>query len=134
MAFKSEHVTLIPVRKLPRALRFYTQALGAKLRARGAGAMRNSWAHIRVGGAEVWLIAPPEREKRSLAYSTFVVKNIRKAVKQLRRAGAKFQRAPRGGMTLRTEGPIAFERIGALAFFQDPEGNLLMLWQEGPVT
>lgn len=133
MAFKAEHVTLIPVKNMTRALRFYTKALGGKVRMRGTGAMRNSWAHLRVAGAEIWLVNPELREKRTLAYSTLLVKNIRKAVKQLRRAGARFQRATRSGGMDRIEGPIAFGRDGATAFFQDTEGNLLMLFQVGPV-
>ena len=36
------------------------------------------------------------------------------------------------GPKSRVEGPIAFETFGAAAFFKDPEGNLLMIWQNSP--
>ncbi len=132
MAFKFELVSLIPVRNMSRAIRFYRQALGAKVRMRGTGAMRNNWASLRIGDADVWFVVPDRREGRRLAYSALVVKNIRKSVRQLRKAGVRFQRATRSTPETRIEGPIAFERYGASAFFQDSEGNLLMLMENPP--
>ncbi len=129
MALKSDLVSLIPVRNMSRAIRFYTRALGAKVRMRGTGAMRNYWASLRVGGADVWFVVPDPREPRKLAYSALVVKNIRKSVRQLKKSGVRFQRATRSSPDTRIEGPIAFDRYGASAFFQDTEGNLLMLMQ-----
>jgi catechol 2,3-dioxygenase-like lactoylglutathione lyase family enzyme len=124
--------TLMTIRNMNRAIRFYTKTLGAKLRMRGTGAMRDSWAALELAGSVVWLIAPSRREKRALAYSTFLVKNIRSTVRDLARKGVKFQRAERSSPETRVEGPIAFDPFGAAAFFKDPEGNLLMLWQNPP--
>jgi predicted enzyme related to lactoylglutathione lyase len=124
--------TLIPIRNMDRAIKFYTKSLGGKLRFRGEGEMKNFWASLRLGANEVWLIAPQKREKRTLAYSTFLVKNIKSAVNELKRKGVTFQRAERMGPETRLEGPIAYESFGASAFFKDSEGNLLVVWQNVP--
>lgn len=112
-----------------RALKFYTKTLGAKLDARGPGRMRDMWASLHLAGVDVWLIAPQRREKRTLAYTTLLVKNIRTSVRTLSKKGVRFQRAERMGPRTRVEGPIAFESFGASAFFKDSEGNLIMIWQ-----
>ena len=78
------------------------------------------------------MITPQKREKRTLAYSTFLVKNIRSVVKELKSKGVSFQRAERMGPDTRIEGPIARESFGAAAFFRDSEGNVLMILAEHP--
>jgi predicted enzyme related to lactoylglutathione lyase len=129
MAAKARLVSLIPIRKMNRAIAFYTKALGGKVQYRGEGPMRDSWASLQVGGGDVWLIRPETREPRKLAYTTFLVTDIRSFVKDLMRKRVKFQRATRMSPKTRIEGPIAFEAFGASAFFKDSEGNLLMVWQ-----
>jgi predicted enzyme related to lactoylglutathione lyase len=115
-----------------RAIKFYTKKIGGKLQERGPGQMRNFWASVKLANSEIWLIAPQGREKRTLAYSTFLVKNIKGFVKGLQRKGVKFRRAERMGPESKVVGPIAFEPFGASAFFKDSEGNLLMVWQSNP--
>jgi|HubBroStandDraft_1064217.scaffolds.fasta_scaffold31408_1 catechol 2,3-dioxygenase-like lactoylglutathione lyase family enzyme len=132
MAKNGRLVTLLPIRKMNRAIKFYTKGVGGKLLYRGRGAMKDSWASIQLGESEVWLISPSKREKRTLAYSTFVVKNIKTFVKGLQGKGVKFQRAQRMGADSRVEGPVTYESFGASAFFKDPEGNLMMVWQNFP--
>jgi len=122
-------VTLVPIKNMNRAVKFYTKTLGGKLRFRDKGAMKDFWASLTVGPNEIWLIAPQKRERRTLAYSTFVVKNIKKVVEGLQRKGVKFQRPERMGPETKIKGPVAYDSIGASAFFRDSEGNLLMLWQ-----
>ncbi|MCI4369213.1 MAG: VOC family protein [Thermoplasmata archaeon] len=132
MASNAHLVTLIPIRNMNRAIKFYTGPLGGKLLYRGQGAMKDAWAGLKVGGAEVWFIVPEKREARKLAYQTFVVKNIRRYVSGLKRAGVKFEKPERMNAETKVEGPIAFETFGAAAFFKDTEGNLLMAWQNFP--
>jgi catechol 2,3-dioxygenase-like lactoylglutathione lyase family enzyme len=124
--------TLIPIRSMNRAIKFYTEALGGKLLYRGEGEMKNSWASVKLGKEEFWLITPQEREKRTLAYSTFLVKDIKATVKELKGRGVKFQPAEKMSEKSRLDGPIAYDSFGAAAFFKDPEGNLLMVWQNFP--
>lgn len=129
MAADAKLVTLIPIKKMNRAIAFYTKALDAKILMRGDGAMKNFWAAAKVGGSEIWFTGSDTWEKRKLAYQTFVVKDIRRFVAKLKRRGVKFEKAERMGRETKVEGPIAFEMFGASAFFKDSEGNLLMAWQ-----
>lgn len=122
--------TLVPVKSMDRAVKFYTESVGGKVLFRDKGDMKDFWASIKVGKSEFWLIAPELREKRTLAYSTFVVKDIRSVVGDLKARGVKFQRAEKMSKETKIEGPIAFESYGASAFFKDSEGNLLMVWQQ----
>lgn len=128
MLARSNMVTLVPIRNMRRAIGFYTRTLGGKLLMRAGGEMRDQWASVRLGRSEIWLIAPSKREKRTVAYTTFVVKRIRAAVKGLQRRGVKFDKAEQLDGA-KTEGPIAMAPWGSSAFFWDSEGNYLMLWQ-----
>lgn len=114
---------------MTRAIKFYTKALGAKVLMRGTGQMRNYWSSIRVGDSEFWLIGMAKPEKRTLAYTTFCVKNIDATAKKLQASGVRFERPERMGPETKIEGPVAHDRYGSAAFFKDSEGNLLMLWQ-----
>src|SRR5712692_1608467 len=119
MASSARMVTLIPIRKMDRAIKFYTKTLGGRLVDRARGPMRNFWASLKVGGAEVWFVNPPEREKRKLAYQSFLVKDIKRYVALLKRKGIKFEKAERSSKETKVEGPIAFDKWGASAFFKD---------------
>lgn len=125
-------VTLVPVKDLNRAIKFYTKTLGAELEARGRGQMRNLWAGLSIGPNLVWLVGGQKPEKRELAYSVFLVKNLRRTVKKLQGRGLRFQRAEKTGDRTRIEGVIAWERWGGAAFFKDSEGNLMMVWENIP--
>ena len=114
---------------MDRAIKFYTETLGGKLLSRADGDMKDFWASIKVSKSEFWLISPPEKEKRTLAYSAFIVKDIRAAVADLKGKGIKFQKAEKNSKETKIEGPIMFDTIGAVAFFKDTEGNVLMLFQ-----
>jgi catechol 2,3-dioxygenase-like lactoylglutathione lyase family enzyme len=125
-------ISLIPVRKMDRAIRFYTKTLGAKVVYRAPGAMKNYWAAMRFGKVDVWFVSGGRQERRTLAYHTFLVKNIRSAVKTLQKKGVKFQKGEKTPSSTSVEGPITWEPFGGGAFFKDPEGNLLMVWQNNP--
>jgi len=124
-----KHATLVPVRNMDRAVKFYTESLGGKLLHRMEGEMKDFWASVQVGGSEFWLVSPEEREKRELAYSVFMVDDVKGAVSELKKKGVKFNRGEKMGKESRVEGPITFDPTGATAFFKDSEGNLLMLFQ-----
>ena len=132
MLSTADHATLVPVRNMSRAIKFYTETLGGKVTFRGEGDMKDSWASLELGKANFWLITPETWEKRTLSYSVFLVKNIKKVVEGLQEKGVKFQKAEKMSKDTKIEGPIAFESFGASAFFKDSEGNLLMVWQNNP--
>jgi len=123
------HARLLPVRNMDRAVKFYTDTLGGKVLSRDTGDMKDFWASVKVGKSEFWLVAPQEREKLELAYSVFTVKDIKSVVADLKKKGVKFRKAEPMDEKAKIEGPIAYESIGASAFFKDSEGNLLMLFQ-----
>ncbi|MFI5412491.1 MAG: VOC family protein [Candidatus Micrarchaeales archaeon] len=129
MLSKSKHASLIPVKNMSRAIRFYTNTLGGSLNMRGTKEMRDYWASVNVGKAEFWLVKPDKIESRKLSYNTFTVKNIRATVKGLKSKSVKFLPAENMGPGTKINGPIASGPFGANAFFKDSEGNLLMLWQ-----
>jgi predicted enzyme related to lactoylglutathione lyase len=129
MLEKSGFVTLVTVKKMDRAVKFYTEALGGKLTSKGEGEMEDTWASVKVGKAEFWLITPEKWEKRELAYNMFIVDDIKAAVADLKRKGVKFSRAEKMSPNTKVDGPIAHHEWGSEAFFKDSEGNQLMVWQ-----
>jgi predicted enzyme related to lactoylglutathione lyase len=130
MLSKSGFATIMPIKDMNRAIKFYTTKLGGRLQMRADGPMKDFWASVKVAGHNVWLVKPMKREKRTVAYSTFLVKDIRRTVKGLVAGGVKFDKAEPMGPESKVVGPIAFDPFGASAFFKDTEGNLLMLWQD----
>jgi hypothetical protein len=84
-----------------------------------------------VGRTEFWLVKPDKHEKRDLAYSAFVVKDIKRAVAGLRKKRVRFLPAERMGSGSKIDGPITYSPYGAVAMLRDSEGNLLMLWENG---
>ncbi|MDA4135503.1 MAG: VOC family protein [Thaumarchaeota archaeon] len=130
MLEKSGFVTLVTVKKMDRAVKFYTEALGGKLTSRGKGDMEGSFASLKVGRAEFWLIVPESWEKRELAYNSFIVDDIKAAVAGLKSKGVKFSRAEKVTPDTKIDGPIAKHEWGSEAFFKDSEGNQLMIWQD----
>jgi len=96
---------------------------------RAAGDMKNSWASVNVGKSEFWLVRPEKNEKRHLAYSAFVVKDIKKTVSGLKKKRVKFLPAERMSTDSKIDGPISYSPYGAGAILKDSEGNLLMLWE-----
>src|SRR5580700_10060573 len=108
---------LVPIRDMSRAIKFYTGKLGGKLSMRADGEMKNMWAAVKIGRQEYWLISGAK--KADLAYSTFVVKDIKDTVNGLRKKGIRFQRAEKDKTTVKVDGPINYHDFGAEAFFKD---------------
>ena len=129
MAKSPELVTLIPIRNMSRAIRFYTKQLGGKVTMRGTGEMKNSWSSMSIAGHHVWLVAPDKREKRSLAYTTLLVKDAKRFVRTLQSRGVRFQRGESMGPDSTVDGPVVSTPYGTTAFFKDTEGNLWMIFQ-----
>ncbi len=131
MLTKAEFATLTPVRNMERAIRFYTKTLGGKLQSRAEGDMKDMWASVKIGKEDFWLVKPSSQEKKpDLAFSTFIVKDIKAEVTDLKKRGARFEKAEKtSGWTIKVDGPISYDPVGATAFLKDSEGNLLMIFQ-----
>ena len=132
MASKPYVATLVPIKNMDRALKFYTKRLGAKMGDRGMGGMKDYWASVKLLGHELWMVNPGEREKRKLAYSTLVVPNAKRWVNAAMKNGVKFEKATKMSPETKIDGVLAVEEFGKSAFFKDPEGNLWMVWQNFP--
>jgi len=129
MLSKAGFATLVPIRNMDRALKFYTKTLGGSLNMRAQGEMKNAWASVKLGKTEFWLVRPEKHEKRNLAYSTFVVKDIKKTVDGLKRKRVQFLPADRMGGDSKLDTLISHSPYGDGAILKDSEGNLLMLWE-----
>ena len=131
MLSKAAFATLTPIKDMDRAIKFYTKILGGKLQMRAPGEMKDMFASVKLGREEFWLVKPPTKQgkKPELAFSTFVVKDIKAEVKELRKHGVRFQAAEKMDKDTKIDGPVATDAFGAVAFMKDSEGNLLMLWQ-----
>jgi predicted enzyme related to lactoylglutathione lyase len=132
MLSESVVASVIPIRDMDRAIGFYTKTLGGSLNMRAEGERRNYFASVSLGKTQFWLVKPEKREKRDLAYTTFIVNDIKRAVAGLKSKGVKFLRAEKIGPETRVDGPILYAPHGAESFFKDSEGNQLMLWQAPP--
>ena len=130
MLSKSNYATIVPILNMNRAIRFYTKTLGGKLVERAPGDMKDVWASIKIGKTSFWLgPRDPKLKKLDFAFNTFIVKNIKREVRELEKRGASFQRAVKSMTSFRVDGPIDLTDIGASSYFNDSEGNLLMIWQ-----
>jgi len=129
MLAKADFATLVPIKNMNRAIKFYTDTLGGKLDMRAEGDTKNTWASLTIGKNDIWLVKPEKFEKRELAYITFIVKNIKETVAGLKKAGVKFDPPEKMGAKDKIAGSVSQGEWGASAFFKDSEGNLVMLWQ-----
>src|SRR5690348_14384565 len=108
MLSDADFITFVPIKNMDRAIKFYTEALGGKLTMKGEGDMEDSWASLKIGKANFWLIVPSEKEVRKLAYSSFLVKDIKATVADLKAKGVKFGRAEKATPDTKIEGPISY--------------------------
>jgi len=113
----------IMVRDFDRAVRFYTETLGLKLKFRAG----DHWAEVIAGPALTIGLHPwspghgPEPGQASGISVGFDVNPIEKAVDTLRSKGITFR------------GPIQDNDNVKLAFFGDPDGNPLYLCETKPM-
>ena len=131
MLDKAGFATFVTIKDMDRAIKFYTKTLGGKVKSRAPGEMKNSWASLKIGREEFWLVNPPGKQakKPDLAFFTFVVKDIQQTVSGLQKKGVKFWKAEKMGEDTKIDGVVATHSFGSTSFFNDSEGNLLMLWQ-----
>lgn len=97
---------------------------------RATGDMKDVFASVKIGKEFFWLgPRDPKLKKLDFAFNVFIVKNIKKEVKELQRRGVKFQKAEKSMPSSKVDGSVELTDFGASAFFNDSEGNLLMMWQ-----
>ena len=111
-----EGYVTVPISNMARSIRFYTKALGLKLRYRA----ENEWAEVKGPGIVIGLhpmmgLRRKAKPGKSCMSIGFTVRKLETEMVRLKKKGVRF--APK----IMDEGPVR------LAFFNDPDGNPLHL-------
>lgn len=120
--------TVLPVRDVDRARRFYEQAIG--LEPEGAHA-DGSFVMRAGGGAALALIPRPDRQPSAYTAASFEVPDLDSSMHDLEGRGVHFEDYDLPG--LKTEGHVYTGADEKCAWFGDGEGNTLCLHQMLPV-
>jgi catechol 2,3-dioxygenase-like lactoylglutathione lyase family enzyme len=119
--------TILPVRDLDRAKRFYIDTLGLA----AVGTRPDGQFLLRAGdGSRVSLFHKPEGTKAEHTALSFAVDDLEAAIGKLGRRGVAFHDYDLPGF--RTIGHICSQPGLRCAWFSDPEGNVLCLHQDMP--
>lgn len=125
MLTKSHITTILPVRQMERARRFYEEQLGLMplgMHDDGSCVMRCS------DGGTVSLMPKPEGTKAEHTALSFEVDNIDAEIRDLEGRGVKFEDYDLPG--LKTMNHVFTTTDEKAAWFTDPEGNILCIHQE----
>ncbi len=101
------------VKDLDKAVRFYTEVLGFKIKER----FGNDWASLEGPGIHLGLHPAMGNEIKAGCISiVLTVKDLKKAMEQLKKKGASFSK-------------ITEDKMVKIAHFKDPDGNPLYFCQ-----
>lgn len=118
--------TMLPVKDLERARRFYESCLGLK-----PGGLRPDGKFIyEVGGSRLALFPKPEGTKADHTAISFQVDEIGASIEALQRAGVVFEDYDYPG--LKTVNHVCVLGAEKAAWFKDTEGNYLCIHQDLP--
>ncbi len=120
----SRITTMLPVKDLDRARRFYEKQLGLE----PAGLKPDGKFVYHCGGTELALFPRPGGTKAEHTAISFKVDDIRGAVRELESRGVQFADYDLPG--LKTVEHICVLGSEKAAWFQDPEGNILCLHED----
>jgi len=118
--------TILPVKEMDRARRFYEKTLGL---APVGFAADGNFVLACGGGARVALIPKPGGTKAEHTALSFEVEDVGKAIAELASRGVTFENYDLPG--LRTVNHVCVLGSEKAAWFKDPEGNYLCLHQGG---
>jgi catechol 2,3-dioxygenase-like lactoylglutathione lyase family enzyme len=113
----SRGMTTIFVTDMNRSIRFYTEILGLQLAQR----FGDHFAQVQAGELVIGLhpasAQSPSGRNGSITIGFTFSTPIEEAVSTLQQKGVRFQ------------GPIIQDNAGKAAYFEDPDGNTLYLWE-----
>lgn len=118
--------TMLPVRDVDRARRFYEGCFGLK----PGGFKPDGKLVYTVGGSTLALFPKPEGTKADHTAISFRVADIAASIAQLERAGVVFEDYDFPG--LKTVGHVCVLGAEKAAWFKDPEGNVLCIHEDLP--
>ena len=116
--------TMLPVKDMDRARKFYEGCLGLK-----AGGFKPDGKFVyAVGGSTLALFPKPEGTKADHTAISFRVDDIAATIAQLKRAGVVFEDYDFPG--LKTVDHVCVLGAEKAAWFKDPEGNYLCIHED----
>ena len=116
--------TMLPVKDIDRARRFYEGCLGLKP---GGFKPDGKFVYV-VGGSTLALFPKPEGTKADHTAISFRVGDIVASIEELKRAGVVFEDYDFPG--LKTVDHVCVLGAEKAAWFNDPEGNILCIHEE----
>jgi catechol 2,3-dioxygenase-like lactoylglutathione lyase family enzyme len=120
--------TMLPVRDMDRARRFYEVCLGLK-----PGGFKPDGKFVyAVGGSTLALFPKPEGTKADHTAISFRVTDIAASIVELKRAGVVFEDYDFPG--LKTVNHVCVLGAEKAAWFKDTEGNYLCIHEDLPET
>ena len=118
--------TMLPVRDMERARRFYEDCLGLK-----PGGLKPDGKFVYVvGGTTLALFPKPEGTKADHTAVSFLVSDIAMSIKELKSAGVVFEDYDFPG--LKTVNHVCVLGAEKAAWFKDTEGNYLCIHEDLP--
>ena len=114
--------TIVWTSRLAEAEKFYGEVLGLHLKARSHGALVYD-----VGGSDLRVSPVPSTQPSAHTVLGFAVADIRTIVESLMERGIRFERIP--GFSHDPMGILATPDGSRVAWFRDPDGNLLSIVQ-----
>lgn len=114
--------TIIWTSRIDEAERFYSNTLGLALKGRSDGALVYD-----VGGADLRISPIPETEPREHTVAGFAVTDVKGVVSELTERNVAFERFE--GFPHQSDGILLTPDGSAVAWFRDPDGNLLSVVQ-----
>ena len=114
--------TIIWTSRMAEAEKFYGEVLGLHLKARSHGALVYD-----VGGSDLRVSPVPSTQPSAHTVLGFAVADIRTIVESLMERGIRFERIP--GFSHDSMGILATPDGSRVAWFRDPDGNLLSIVQ-----
>lgn len=118
--------TMLPVKDVDRARRFYEGCLGLKP---GGFNADGKFVYL-VGGSTLALFPKPEGTKADHTAISFRVTDIAASIKELKRAGVAFEDYDSPG--LKTVNHVCVLGAEKAAWFKDTEGNYLCIHEDLP--
>lgn len=123
MLQKAPMYAYIPVKDVARAREFYEKKLGFKpKREVGGGVAYEFGEHT-----QCFLYPTPNAGTSKASQAFWQVDDVEREVSELKARGVKFEEYDMPG--LKTVGGIATSGEGKAAWFKDPEGNILAVFQ-----
>ena len=124
MLNSNQVTTMLPVKDMARARRFYEESLGLK----PLGLKADGKFIYRCGGTELALFPRPDGTKAEHTAISFKVADIGKEIRELEARGVKFADYDLPGF--KTVDHVCVLGSEKAAWFQDPEGNILCLHED----